>query len=307
MAAKRPLSALVLSFFASLTAACSPLVLLDPLVPDSGYTRTEGIPYGPGARQKLDVYRPKAALKSTAVIVFLYGGSWKSGSRQHYRFVGQSLASAGYVVVIPDYRLYPEVRFPRFVEDAAEAIAWVHRAFPKREGHSAKIVLAGHSAGAHIAALLALDPSFLNKSGVPESSIAGLVGLAGPYGFDPLQYSSIRPIFETAQDPDTARPITFARAGAPPTLLMHGLEDWTVGERNSSELAQRLRNEGASVRYIPLEKVGHRGILLALSSPFRNYAPVMETIVEFIEGVDRRYSADEGSSHGASRNILSVR
>ncbi len=220
------------------------------------------------------------------VIVFLYGGSWKSGARQDYRFVGQTLASLGYIAVIPDYRLYPDVRFPAFVEDAAKAVAWVHREIEKYGGSPNKIVLAGHSAGAHIAALLALDPSYLREAGVAKSDIAGLIGLAGPYGFDPLEYSGIRPIFESTRNVDAARPVTFARAGAPPTLLLHGVEDWTVGERNSAEMADRLKNEGVSVHYVRLENIGHSGILLALSSPFSDIAPVVEQIVDFMKRVD---------------------
>lgn len=288
MIANRSLSRLALLFFASFAVACSPLAILDSFVPDEGYVRFSDIPYGSAARQKLDIYRPRTEVKSTTVIVFMYGGSWKSGSRQNYRFVGQSLASLGYIVVIPDYRLYPEVRFPAFVEDAAHAIAWIYRNIPKYGGSSQKIILAGHSAGAHIAALLALDRTYLKDVGVPESSVAGLIGLAGPYAFNPLQYSNTKPIFEKIGDPDTARPITFVRSGAPPSLLLHGKEDWTVNERNSLALTRKLKNVEAYVRYVPLATVGHGGILLALSSPFRGYAPVIGKIVNFIEYVDRQ-------------------
>ena len=118
-----------------------------------------------------------------------------------------------------------------------------------------------------------------------KNDIVGLIGLAGPYGFDPLEYSGIRPIFETMPNVDAARPITFGQAGAPPTLLLHGVEDWTVGERNSAEMANRLKNEGVSVHYVRLENVGHSGILLALSSPFSGIAPVVEQIVDFMNRV----------------------
>lgn len=272
-------------------AACSPLVLVDALVPDTGYQRDTGISYGPEARQKLDVYRPAGPLRSKTAIVFLYGGSWKTGTRRNYRFVGQTLASRGYLVVIPDYRVYPEVRFPLFVEDAAAAVAWVHREIAARGGDPDRIVVAGHSAGAHIAALVALDRRYLRTAGVSNGAIAGLVGLAGPYDFDPLKYSGIRPIFEDTEDLATVRPVTFARRGAPPALLIHGTDDGTVRPRNSEELTRRLLASGASARYLPLAGVGHSGILLSLSQPFRDRAPVIEEITGFVDGLDGKRAA----------------
>ena len=272
---------------APVLSACSPLILVDALVPDTGYQRETAIQYGPEARQKLDVYRPAGPIRSKTVFVFIYGGSWKTGTRSNYRFVGQTLASQGYIVVVPDYRLYPEVRFPSFVEDAALAVAWVHREIAAYGGDPERIVVSGHSAGAHIAALLALDKTYLGDAGVPRGTIAGLVGLAGPYVFDPLRYRSIRPIFETAEDPNAARPVTFARANAPPALLIHGTGDSTVGPRNSEELKRRLTELGARARYVPLVDVGHSGILLSLSKPFRDRAPVVEEIMAFIDRLDR--------------------
>lgn len=269
----------------SLLSACSPLGVIDRLVPDAGYRVEAGIPYGPGARQKLDVYRPATALKSKAVIVFLYGGSWRKGTRQGYRFVGQMLASRGYLVIIPDYRLYPEVTFPGFVDDAAAAIGWVHREIAARGGNPDKIVIAGHSAGAHSAALVALDPTYLKKAGVPYRAIAGWVGLAGPYVFDPSTLSSTRPIFATARPPQAARPITFARAGTPPALLMHGDQDWTVKVRNSVELTRRLRAVGTDVRYVPVADTGHVGILLGLAGPFQQGSPVVRGITDFVDSL----------------------
>ena len=275
-------------------AACSPLVLLDQLVPSTGYQREAGIAYGAAARQKLDIYRPVGPLRSKAVIVFVYGGSWKTGSRRHYRFVGQTLASQGYLVVIPDYRLYPEVQFPRFVEDAAAAIGWVHGEIASRGGDPDRIVVAGHSAGAHIAALLALDRRYLDDVAVPQDVISGLIGLAGPYVFDPLKYAGIRPIFETAKNPDSARPITFVNRAAPPALLIHGTDDRTVDPRNSEELTRQLVAAGASARYLPLVDVGHSGILMALAAPFRDRAPVVQEISGFVDGLARQRASARG-------------
>ena len=239
--------------------------VIDRLVPDTGYWLDAGIPYGVGARRKLDVYRPATALKSGTPIIFLYGGSWRKGNRRSYRFICQMLTSRGYLVIIPDYRLYPEVTFPGFVEDAAASIGWVRREIATRGGDPSRIVVAGHSAGAHSAALLALDRTYLEKAGVPHGAIAGWVGLAGPYAFDPSRFSNTRPIFATAHPPAAARPISFAHAGAPPALLIHGEQDLTVSIRNSEELAKRLRDVGNQVRYVPVADTGHGGLLLGLA------------------------------------------
>jgi acetyl esterase/lipase len=264
----------------------SPLMLVDGLVASSGYAVDECIPYGPEARHRLDVYSPTGGLRSKAVVLFLYGGGWKSGGRGHYRFVGQALASRGVHVVIPDYRLYPEVRFPCFVEDVARAICWVNREMPRLVGDPARIVVAGHSAGAHIAALIALDPTYLDAAEVELTTIAGWIGLAGPYAFDPAKNASTRAIFATAKNPDDARPISFVRPDAPPALLLHGTDDAAVSPRNSVQLARDLRIEETQVRYLPLADVGHIGILLALARPFERRAPVIASVMSFLDELE---------------------
>ena len=265
-------------------AACSPYRMLDAMVPEDGYEHEAGIAYGSASRQKLDVYQPEAAGSSRPVVVFFYGGSWKRGNRGSYRFVGEAFAARGYIAIVPDYRLYPEVRFPDFVEDGARAVAWVHENIRDYGGDPDRIVLAGHSAGAHIAMLLSLDRGYLDSVGVPTHAIAGVAGLAGPYAFDPLQYRTIRPIFADTANPDDARPISFARPNAPPTLLLHGEDDTLVQPVNSELLARALRAKGVNARYAPLENIGHIGIVVSLATPFQDHAPVMDWIVDFIEG-----------------------
>ncbi len=277
------LKVLAAPFLALALPACSPLGLVNALVPEDNHRVEAGIAYGPEARQRLDVYRPPAGEVSKGTVVFFYGGSWRRGSRQGYRFVGEAFAGRGYTVVIPDYRLYPEVRFPGFVEDGALAVAWTRRNIGGAE--SKPLVLMGHSAGAQIAALLALDPRYLEARGVPEGAVDGWVGLAGPYVFDPLRYRRIRPVFEGEVPAERARAINFARGDAPPSLLIHGLDDTTVRPRNSEELAAKLSDQGAEVRYLPLERIGHIWVLLALAEPFDGHAPVVDSSLDFIEGL----------------------
>ncbi|SLN73046.1 alpha/beta hydrolase [Oceanibacterium hippocampi] len=263
----RPLIPAVLAF-ALLLSACSPLGMLDAIVPNEGYRLETGIAYGDGPRRKLDLYHPVAG-DSDTVIIFFYGGSWKRGERADYRFVGQALAAAGFTVVIPDYRLYPEVRFPAFMDDAARAVAWTRRHLVATGRDPDRIVLAGHSAGAHIAALLALNPRYLAAEAVPRTAIAGLVGLAGPYASYMQDYDSVKAVFAGIPK-DGSRPYDFVNAEAPPTLLLHGTGDDTVYPQNSEELAKALRALGVPVVYRPIADIGHARILMDIAEPFRN-------------------------------------
>lgn len=275
----------ICALFALLLSACSPFRMIDTLTPDDGYRREVAIPFGAGDRRKLDVYHPTNPNGSDAIIVFLYGGAWKGGRREDYRFVAQPFVAAGFTTVVPDYRLYPEVRFPAFVEDAAAAVAWVQRELVK-DSAGRRIVLVGHSAGAHIAAMLALDPRYLDAEGLSPEILRGWVGLAGPYAFNPLNTRSTNPIFQpVADDIDQGRPVAFARAGAPPALLLHGTNDTTVYTLNSEQLEAALRAAGSPVTYKPLEKVGHIGIVLAINKPGMGGAPVLEEIAGFVKGL----------------------
>ena len=156
--------------------------------------------------------------------------------------------------MVADYRLFPGAAFPEFMEDAARAYGWV-------DDHIARngkrpIVVIGHSAGAYMAALLALDPSYLGRFALGAATPAGLVGMSGPYSFDPTTWPTTRDIFlRAAADPDNARPVAFASAAAPPTLLLYGLSDDIVGAENRIRLAKALTDHGASV-----ERIDYPGI-----------------------------------------------
>jgi acetyl esterase/lipase len=261
--------------------------LYSRIVADRGVSVETGVAYGPLARQVLDIYRPASGDRTGddggPIAVFIYGGGWRSGERGTYGFVGAALAARGITTVIPDYRLYPDVMFPAFIEDAGRAYAWTSANLARSAGKRRPIVLVGHSAGAHIAALLALDARRLADAGVgSEDRPAGLVGLAGPYAFDPTTYPTTKEIFAPALGADDARPVAFASAAAPPALLMHGLEDETVKISNMRTLAAALQSAGAPVRALELEGIGHTGLVLAISRPFRWRAPVLKEIEAFI-------------------------
>jgi len=278
-------SILILGALAGLVIGCSPIRLVGVVTPDGSSRVIKGEAYGVLQRRQLDVYRPKTPKAGTPVVVFFYGGSWKNGSRENYSYVGESLANLGYTVVIPDYRVYPEVRFPAFLEDGALALAWVQDHVPEAQQG---VVIVGHSAGAHIASLLVLDGRYQEAAGVDPELVRGWVGLAGPYAFQPLQWESTRPVFEGLGDADQARPIHFACDRPSHALLLHGDADSAVLPEHSRRMAKALADCNVPVRFEELAGVNHFEIVLGLSSSFQALAPVLEPLVEFLDGFTAR-------------------
>jgi acetyl esterase/lipase len=270
----------------ALAAACSPASVFNQVALLRARPRvTRGVAYGPGPRGRLDIYRPRGeAPGGHPVVVFYYGGSWNSGERGLYSFLGAAMAEQGYVTVVPDYRLYPEVRFPDFLKDNAEALQWVARNAAAHGGDPGRLALMGHSAGAYNAMMLGLDREWLAKAQLDPSLVKAVVGLAGPYDFYPYKVAATQETFGAWPDPAQTQPITFVRKDAPAVFVANGLADVTVGPHNARNLAARLRSAGATAveeRYYP--KVNHTDILTALSFPFRDKAPVLTDVVGFLK------------------------
>jgi len=277
---------------AGAASACSVPRLFNTLAPrDSGGRRAAtSLSYGEGPRRTLDVYVPDAPVavgRKRPLLVFLYGGSWANGEKAIYPFVGTSFAARGYVTVIPDYRLVPEVRFPEFVQDGAAAVRWAVDNAARFDADPQRLALLGHSAGAYIAMMLALDRRFLTAAGVAPERVRAAAGLAGPYDFLPFDVDSSRNAFGRWPEPAQTQPISFARADAPPLLLATGDNDDTVRPRNSYALAERQRAMGAEAEVKTYPGVDHTGIVLALSRPFRGRASVLRDVVDFF----RRHGA----------------
>lgn len=248
------------------------------------YERTAGIAYGPIVRQQLDVYVPGTDHdQARPVVVFIYGGGWTEGSRDRYRFVASALAERGLITVIPDYRLHPEGAFPVFVSDAALAVAWTIREISRYGGDPDRVFLMGHSAGAHIAALLALDRRHLEVAGSSSDVIRGMIGLSGAYDFQ-LTSAPLREVFGTVPDLRETQPVAFARGDAPPSLLLHGARDRIAAPRQSKSLAGRIEAAGGKVELIIYPDVNHSGTLAALASFRRSHAPVLDDVAGFIAG-----------------------
>ena len=283
----KALSSVALMAAALLLAACSPLPLINSLVPSKTYQVTRDIAYGAGPRQQLDVYVPAgmAPDAKAPVVVFFYGGNWDAGQRGDYLFAGEAFASQGLVTVVADYRLYPQVRYPAFLEDSAAAFAWTLKNAARFGGDAQRIYVAGHSAGAYNAAMLAFDPEYLKAAGVDPRAVRGFIGLAGPYDFLPLRSAELQTIFGGPDTSPLTQPITYVGHGnpMPPSLLLTGAKDKTVDPGNSARLAQSLRAAGGEVEQIVYPDLSHSGILGALAAPLRNhYGPVLQDITAFI-------------------------
>ncbi len=227
----------------------------------------------------LDIYRPALPESRTApVVVFFYGGGWKTGSRDQYRFVGQRLAEQGILAIVADYRTYPEVTFPGFVEDGARAVAWARRNAAEYAGDPQRVFVAGHSAGAQIAALIGTDPRYLAAEQMKPTDLAGVVGLSGPYDF--VISGKYRPVFGSRELWPQAQAVNYADGGEPPFLLIHGTDDGVVEAKDSQEMADKLEAAGVSARLVWLPGAGHAAPLAAIYAPSRN-PQVLEAIVEF--------------------------
>jgi acetyl esterase/lipase len=270
-------------FLLLVLTGCSPVKVLNALTPDDTFHSTTGIAYGDDPRQKLDVYVPRQPLKDAPVVVFFYGGSWNSGARGDYAFVGEALASRGIVAVLADYRLYPQVRYPLFLEDSARAVAWTRAHIRKFSGNPQRLYLMGHSSGAYNAAMLALDPGLLGAVGMSPEDLSGWIGLAGPYDFLPIENPQVRPVFFWPDSPPQSQPINHVRSGEPPALLIAATKDNLVNPaRNTAGLARKLREAGVPVQDLYYSRPNHVTLVASLSRPLRRLAPVLDQVVAFV-------------------------
>lgn len=287
----RLMRGIVLMLWALALAACSRpemLSTIDQLTPGAGADLVQsGVAFGT-AGQKLDVWRPKGAVTDPRpVLIFYYGGGWAHGDRRAYAFAARAYANAGYVVVVPDYRKVPDVRFPAFLEDGAEAVKWTRDHIAEYGGDPGRIAVAGHSAGAYIAVMLTLDRRWLRAAGVDPAIIKAAVGLCGPYDFYPFTSESAIEAMAGAADPAMTQPINFARADAPPILLVTASKDKQVKPENAYNLASRLKALGAPVEFRNYAGLTHEDVAMALSQPFRSKASVLVDSVSFLNRTDR--------------------
>jgi acetyl esterase/lipase len=263
---------------------CSAIDVLNAITPASDYRRLQNIPFDAGDL-RLDVYRPAHA-RQAPVVVFLYGGSWevkRTYTKDEYKFIGEALAARGYVVLIPDYRLYPNVRYPAFIEDNAKAVVWAHAHAGDYGGDADKLVLLGHSAGAYNAAMLTLNPSYLQQAGGERSWIKAMIGLAGPYDFLPLTDPLLDEIFAPARPLESSQPINYVDGRNPPMLLMAGENDDIVFVKNTNNLYAKIKALNGPVEKVVYPKMSHIKIIITTATRLQGQSDVMAHIVDFIQ------------------------
>ena len=258
-----------------------------------GIETRQGIIFDSAYKLALDVYRPVNA-SHAPIVVFFYGGTWKDGTRSWYRFVGESLSKRGLVVVIPDYRKYPDVRFPTFMEDAAKATRWAYDHAQDFGGDPRALFVMGHSAGAHIGALLATDARYLQAVHMKPRDLTGFIGLAGPYDFAPTRDPELQAIFgDTLKEQRVSQPVNYVDGDEPPMLLLHGRSDTTVWPRNSEGLAAKLRVFGEFDDLKLYPGVGHSRILLSLAPLLSGWSPALVDTLSFINSQSATSTASE--------------
>jgi len=273
-------------------AACAPVRTLNAFAGASGgYTERAGLAYGTLPRQQLDVYTPATPAPAAGwpMVVFFYGGSWNTGERAEYRFVGAALASRGVLTLIADYRLYPAVRFPEFLRDSALALGYGIDHAARLGADPKRVFVMGHSAGAYNAAMLALDPRWLAAGGHSPTELAGWIGLAGPYDFFPTDNVDAQPVFFHPDYPPHAQPIEFGSPGTPRSFLAAPVHDALVSPtRSTQSLAARLQAMGVPVTLKRYERASHASLIGAMAWPLRWIAPVQADVVGFIESAPPR-------------------
>jgi acetyl esterase/lipase len=284
---RRLVAALVVVFGFIWSGGALALSIMDPFnvgpAMDSGAVQLgNGIPYGAGPRKVLDVYGPQNPSGPAPVLFFIYGGGWDHGDRADYQFVGRAFAAHGFVVVIPDYRLYPQAKYPDFLNDNAQAMRWVEDNIAKYGGDTSRVFMAGHSAGAYNAIMLALDNSYFHDAGV-TLTVRAVAGLSGPYDFYPFEYAEVQNTFGGAPNPEGTQPVNLVGPDDPPIFLASGTHDPIVRIQNSQNLARQLRAQGDWVTEKYYDGLGHMDVVFALGAMWRWRASIFDDMLAFFQ------------------------
>ncbi len=290
--------ALTLAACAALTGCVSGL---NSLKPSSTHQVIEGASYGPHPRHRIDIYRPASPPPAGGwpVVVFFYGGSWHWGQRAEYTFAGEALASRGVLALIADYRLYPDARYPDFLHDSAMAAAYALREAARFGGNPKRVYVMGHSAGAYNAAMVALDPRWLQAQGHTPTALAGWIGLAGPYEFLPVDNPQARVVFHHPDYPPGTQPIDYVRRDSLRAFLGAAHDDHLVGtERNTVQMAERMRAAGAPVEMKLYEGVDHVTLVASMAWSLRWMSSVLDDVADFIKAPQQARHDLAGSNTG---------
>ena len=263
--------------------ACSSVGLLNSSVSRTGLIAENDIAYGTAKEMKLDLYKLKDAAPGMPVVVFFHGSSWQAGNKSEYVFVAEPLARAGFLVAVPNYSLYPPATYPQFLDDGAEAVSWMKKHAKEHGGDPNNIILIGHSAGAYIATMLALDESYMKNAEGNARWIKGVVGLAGLYDFLPLKDEKLKAIFGPEKGLKMTQPVNHVGRNEPPMLLLHGDQDLDVKPSNTIHLADKLVEKGNRVESVIYPGLDHKGIVLEFASPLVHKTDVLEQVIQFVK------------------------
>lgn len=263
--------------------ACTPLQFALVNAPSLTYEGqiSEDIIYGQFSRQKLDIYVPNIDQETFPVVVFFHGGRWTDGSKEQYKFVGMTLSNMGYVVVLPNTRLYPDVKFPTFAEDAAKSVAWVHKNIANYKGNQ-NLFISGHSSGAHLGALIIADNSYLAAYDLQPNIINAFAGISGPYDFEP-KAPDIKDMFGPPENFPKMVVTNFIDGDEPPMLLIYTGEDNTVHPRNLEALKAGIEKANGKVQTIIYQTGGHAAPVAAFSWANPSDLPVPKDIDNFFK------------------------
>jgi len=262
--------------------ACSPTRLLSAVSQTDQVQVVRDLAYGATDRQKLDIYQPKQSIgQSSPVVIFVYGGSWQNGSKAGYGFIGHSLAQAGYTTVVIDYRLAPKQRYPAFVQDTADAIAWTYRNISQYGGNPQQLFVMGHSAGAFNAITAVNDQRFWRTTGVPDQAVLGVIGLAGPYAYDFRDYST-RKVFPVGAHPDQIMPDRHPRPNAPAHYLLTAQRDRVVYDFNTQRMQAALQSVGVPVQVGVVPRVGHASMIVAMATPTEFLGSTRQMVLDYL-------------------------
>ncbi|MFA5941929.1 MAG: alpha/beta hydrolase [Sinimarinibacterium sp.] len=276
-----------LSLVLLMLSACSSPQVVNRFASDNGYKVAVNLPYERTLGLDLDIYYPPQAT-GAPVIVFFYGGRWSLRDKSEFEFVGQALASRGFIAVLPNVRKYPDVRFPDFVDDAARAVRWTRENAPTYGGDTDKLFVMGHSSGAHIAAMLALNEAYLKKAGGSRAWLRGMIGLAGAYDFMPITAPDLRDLFGPVDRFQYSQPIFYTDGQNPPLMLIHGRNDDVLSVSNTENLARSVAKAGGAVETVIYDSLSHNMIIGSLASYLRGRADVLENIEEFVTRISKK-------------------
>jgi acetyl esterase/lipase len=257
--------------------------------PQSGRVEAD-IPYAAGGEEhKLDLYLPEK--KGFTTIVYIYGGGWHAGTRKSVTPIGQKLQSMGYGCAALSHRLMPPDKFPAQIEDVAEAFAWIHKHIGEKGGDPKRLIMMGHSSGAHLSLLLATDPKYLAKHKLSPADIKAVIGLSPPVnleqrpggiGFgDALMGGKGADVF--GRDPAVmkdASPIQHVTKDLPPTLLIVGENDFPKLDEDAKAFVVKAKAEKVSATEYVAKGRNHMAVVRGL---IEEKSDVLEKVKNFLE------------------------